>query len=154
MISDSTPLIILAKTNQLNLLKDLFGKISIPQKVKEEVIYNEKGGSQPILKAISERWIIIEDPKEEIVTDLDKGENAALSLAKEKKDNIIIDDARAMKAARAMEIPYYRTTSLLFLAIKKKIFTKKQARSLLTHFLKEGYYLSPHQYATILDQLL
>ncbi len=37
MISNSSPIIFLAKINSLNTLKNLFNKIIIPTEVKEEV---------------------------------------------------------------------------------------------------------------------
>jgi hypothetical protein len=41
-VSNSTPLIALAKINRLDLLKDYFGKIYIPEEVYDEVV--RRGG--------------------------------------------------------------------------------------------------------------
>jgi len=50
---------------------------------------------------------------------LGKGENSAINLALDKKDTIIIDDAQAIKVIKSLNISYFRTTSLILLALKK-----------------------------------
>ena len=44
MISNSTPLILLSKINQLTILKKVFNKITIPEGVKDEVLIENKRG--------------------------------------------------------------------------------------------------------------
>ncbi|MEN8220127.1 MAG: hypothetical protein ABFS56_28010 [Pseudomonadota bacterium] len=43
MVSDSTPLIALARINRFNLLQELFGKLIIPSAVYAEVVTASKG---------------------------------------------------------------------------------------------------------------
>ena len=143
MISNSTPLICLAKLNQLKLLKKLFKKIIIPEAVKEEVVIAGKPGYSVINKAIEEGWIKIENPKQNIELGLGKGENAAITLAKEKHDKIIIDDSFAIKAVKSLDIDYIRTTSVILLALKNKIIKKDEAKELIQKLVEQGYYISP-----------
>jgi hypothetical protein len=150
MISNSTPLICLAKLNQLELLKDLFGKIIIPEVIKEEVVIAGKPGYAVINDAIKEGWIKIEAPKQNTDLGLGKGENAAINLAKEKKDKILIDDAFAIKAVKSLNIQYLRTTSVILLSLKKKVFNKKQAKDNIQKLVEQGYYISPKIFSELL----
>lgn len=153
MISNTSPLIFLAKIGKLNLLKKLFGTISIPEEVKEEVTIKDKVGCKEIKDLIEKGDINVANPK--INTDLGvgKGENAAINLAREKKDRIIIDDKTAINILEAMSIEYFRTTSIIFLALEKKIITKKEAISLIKRLIDNGYYISIDVYAQILESL-
>jgi len=150
MISNSTPLICLAKLNQLELLKKLFNRIIIPNSVKEEVVIAGKPGYAIISKAIEEGWIKVENPRENLELGLGKGENAAINLAKEKKDKIIIDDAFAIKAVKSLNIEYLRTTSIILLSLKKDIINKKQAKDNIQKLVEDGYYISPRIFSELL----
>lgn len=146
MISNSTPLILLARINHLNLLKKTFEKIIIPQAVKEEILVEEKPGYSSIDNAIKEGWIHVTNPKKELEIDLGKGENSAISLAKERNEKIIIDDAHAIMAVKALDIGFFRTTTVVFIALNKGIINKKEAISVVSNLIKEGYYISPKYY--------
>ena len=153
MICNATPLICLAKINQLELLKKLFGYIIIPQSVKEEVLIEDKPGYFIINDAIKKSWIKVDEPKEEINLGLGKGETSAINLAKERKDKLIIDDAAAIKSAKIFNIHIIRSTTVIFMAVEKKIINKKQAISLINKLLEIGYYISPRYYSAILTRL-
>lgn len=150
MISNSTPLICLAKLDELEILKKLFNKISIPEAVKEEVVVAGKPGYAIISKAIEDGWIKIENPKENLELGLGEGENAAINLAKEKEDKIIIDDAFAIKAIKSLNIEYLRTTTIILLSLKKNIINKKQAKDNLQKLVENGYYISPRIFSELL----
>ena len=102
MICNATPIILLAKLNKLELLKKLFNKIIIPEAVKKEVVIHGKPGYEIISKAIDNEWIKIENPKNNLDLGIGKGENAAINLAKEKNDKLIIDDAFAIKIIKSL----------------------------------------------------
>ena len=46
VVTDSTPIISLAKIDKLHLLRDIFGKIYVPNAVYKEVVLKGKGISQ------------------------------------------------------------------------------------------------------------
>ncbi len=153
MISNATPIICLAKINQLEILKKLFTLIIIPEFVKEEVLVRDKPGYFIISRAIEEGWIKAVNPKEDIDLGLGKGENSAVNLAKEREDKLIIDDAFAIKVAQAFNIEIIRTTTIIFMAVKKNIITKKQAISFINKLIEIGYYISPIYYSALLSEL-
>ena len=153
MISNATALICLSKINKLDILKKVYSAVIIPPAVKNEVLLEEKEGYSSIKGAIESGWIKVVEPKKIIALGLGAGENQAISLAKERKDKIILDDALAVKAANAFDIPIFRTTSVIFTALNKKIINKKQALSLLNRLIENGYYISTKDYAALVSKL-
>lgn len=153
MICNSTPVILLSKINQLRILKETFGSIIIPESVKNEILIENKPGFIIIKKAIEDNWIKIVNTKNKLNLNLGNGEVDAISLAKEKKDTLIIDDSYAIKAARTYGINTIRTTTVVFIALKKKIINKKQAIELINKLIEEGYYIKPKEYSVILNKL-
>ncbi len=65
-VSDSSPLIFLAKINCLDLLKKLFHKVSIPHQVYIDVVVEgkTKPGGKEVNKAINDTWIEVIEIKE------------------------------------------------------------------------------------------
>ena len=66
MISNASPLIFLAKLNQLEMLKKLFSKVTITEAIKEEILNKDKKEYFIIEKAINDKWIKIINPKNEV----------------------------------------------------------------------------------------
>ncbi len=104
VVSDSTILIGLAKIGKLDLLKEIFSKVYIPEEVFKEVV--ERGKGKPGSKVIKEAaWIELKPVKDEIqvallLGSLEKGEAEVLVLAKElNADLILLDEEKARKSA-------------------------------------------------------
>ena len=140
MICNSTPLILLSKINKLELLKELFNTITIPESVKEEILIENKPGYSIIKKAIEDKWIIVESPKEKLDINLGKGETNSIFLAKEKKETLILDDAYAIKATKVYGVNTIRTTTIIFMALKRKIINSKEAINLFYHCISSCVY--------------
>ncbi|MBI2660609.1 hypothetical protein HYX07_05595 [Candidatus Woesearchaeota archaeon] len=153
MISNATALICLSKINKLDLLKKTYSPIIIPSSVKAEVLVEGKEGYSSICNAIKGGWIKVIDPKRGIDLGLGAGENQAISLAIEKNDGIILDDAFAIKAAKAFNVPIVRTTTVIFTALRKKVINKAQALETLNKLIDEGYYISTRDYAALMSKL-
>ena len=153
MISNATALICLSKINKLDLLKKVYSLILIPSTVKAEVLIEGKEGYSSINNAIKTGWIKVIDPKKSIDLGLGAGESQAISLAIERKDSIILDDAFAIKAAKAFNIPVVRTTTVIFTAYRKKIITKAQVLEMLNKLIENGYYISTRDYAVLMSKL-
>ncbi len=154
MISNTSPIIFLAKINSLYLLKELYGKVKITSKIKDELLVGGKPDSKAINIAIQDRIIIIKDPNVVLPLGLGDGENSAISLASELKEGLIIDDAHAIKAAAQLRINTLRTTTVIFTAVKKKIITRIESIKLVNKLIEEGYYIAPKYYKDILDKLM
>jgi predicted nucleic acid-binding protein len=116
-ITDSGPLICLAKIDQLELLPRLFSKILVPPEVWNEVTVKGQGhpGAHEVNQAI---WLTIQAPDLQLVKPLsilvDAGEAEAIALAQTTADcNILLDDARARKIAQRLNIKQLGTIGLL-----------------------------------------
>ena len=104
VVSDSTILIGLVKIGKLDLLKEIFSKVFIPEEVFKEVVERGKGkpGSEIIKEAA---WIEAKPVKDKIqvaflLGSLEKGEAEVLVLARElKADLILLDEEKARKSA-------------------------------------------------------
>lgn len=60
VVSNTSPLLNLAIINQLNLIRQQFGQVIIPDAVLTELRINENlPGSQQLQEAIKEGWILI-----------------------------------------------------------------------------------------------
>ena len=153
MISDSSPIIFLAKINELNILEKLFKNITISPEVKEEILVDGKSDSKIISRAIEQGWIKIEAQKSNLNLRLGKGEDSAINLAKEKDDSLLIDDALGIKAANSFNIKNIRTTTVILMALKKKLINKKEAINLINKLIGLGYYISPKYYSLLITKL-
>ena len=104
IISDTTALIILAKTNHLELLTNLIDKVYVPTAVMEEIGYKNDEVKYIIeqarfieVKKITNQSIL----KEVKLRNLDGGEVEAISLALETDLSLIIDERLGRRYAES-----------------------------------------------------
>lgn len=98
VICNSTPLISLSSIRHLHLLHELFGEITIPEKVFSEVVVagSEKYGSSDVKECT---WIRVSKTSDTILKNylmqtLDEGEAEVIVLADELKADLVIIDER------------------------------------------------------------
>ena len=162
IVANAGPLIHLAHTNKLNLIRILFREIYIPEAVKTETV--DKGKAKgyadaiAIEEAISSGWIKVAKTKsnaEKFAKEarIGKSEAEAILLAKEMKTTrLLIDDARARKIAKSLGLKPHGTIYILRLALTKKIISKKQYTKTLQKALETGLYLSTELYLQALKE--
>ena len=163
VISNATPLIYLAKSGSLKLLKKLFDSILIPKEVYEEVVVKgkEEGFSDALVveEQIEKGWISIEDlgSDEKLVehaTELDKGETAVIKLAREKDGPLLlIDDAAGRQIAKSFGLEVKGTLYVILRAYKEGYLTKDQSRDILDEIISAGFRISSEQYSYLLRRL-
>lgn len=133
-VSDASPIILLSKVNQLQLLQLLFKKIYIPERVHYEVTTGSTGKYNPSLAGAREvttaGWI-----EQKQVTDtalvhslmpkLDQGEAEAIALAKEMgAELLVIDENKGRKQAKQHGITITGTLGILTFAKEKALIDK------------------------------
>ncbi len=123
IVSNSSPLIHLGKINRLELLKEQFQVITIPEMVHKECIVEGRGSEEA--KLIKEAdWIkVLKAKNRRLVTllqaDLDAGESEGIVLALEMEaDLILLDDADAREKARHLGL---KITGTLGVILKEKL---------------------------------
>ena len=105
-------------------MPELFGDIWIPSAVVEELSTARTPGVVHDFLRDPEPWLRVREPKREILetitAQLDRGERAALALARELgADLILVDDAAARKHARSLGFRITGTIGVLRLAAER-----------------------------------
>ncbi|MHA1672706.1 MAG: hypothetical protein ACTSYI_03680 [Promethearchaeota archaeon] len=163
-MSNSSPLILLAKIKQLDLLFLIFDKIFIPPEVFQEVVVKGKRNGQIDAYLVEEK---LNEGKIEIKEydmtkikfplmknkNLHPGELDAIRLALSMpEDVILLDDEEARLVARDLGLKVKGTLGLLIDFKKLKIIDQKQALKIL-HQLNFLMYLSGDLYNLVQNQL-
>ncbi len=105
IISNSSPIIHLAKIGRLNLLHEFYETITVPNAVYEECV--TEGREREEISAIRNAdWLHVCNVTNRnlvrlLISELDRGESEAIALALEKNAGLILlDDAEAREKAR------------------------------------------------------
>ncbi|MGP8322359.1 MAG: hypothetical protein ACT6FE_08610 [Methanosarcinaceae archaeon] len=138
VVSNSGPLIHLARIDRLNLLKELFGTVVIPIDVKIEVVDRGKaeGAADAFLieEEMNAGWIVIgETAASENVKEIaehvgiDTGESAAILLAKRMKCPILLDDLAARRFAAGLGMEVAGSIGVLIRSVRDQKMSKGEA---------------------------
>jgi len=118
VVSNSSPIIHLAKIGQMDLLRRQFRTITVPEAVYRECTTEGKGREEVKLIKKAE-WIKISKVKDKrllrlLQSSLDEGESEALALALEMEaDLILLDDSDAREKARLCGLKMTGTIGIL-----------------------------------------
>jgi len=155
VISDTSCISALLRMNQVNLLPQLFGDITIPLAVFNELL-QLADFDVDVSPITSETWLRVIQPSAnhllaEMLLTLDEGEAHAIALAIElHADLLIIDERKGRKVAQARSLPYSGLGGVLIRAktfglIPSVRMFLDQAESIA------GFYLTAKARAVILD---
>ncbi len=156
VVSDSSPLIALARIGHLDLLHELYGEVTVPQGVVQEVASN--GAGQPGAKEVSTaQWIVtVEVESRQFVRslrrDLGKGEAEAIASAVESEaDLLIVDDLLARQVARTLGLKVVGTVGVLLEARQKGLLS--QIKPCLDELIEvAGFRVGGELYAKVLQE--
>ncbi|MDR3187713.1 MAG: DUF3368 domain-containing protein [Prevotellaceae bacterium] len=153
VISNTTPILSLLKIEKLDILKDLYGRITIPQAVFEEIESGKDKGFYVDLSKIG--WIEIKQIQARdsklYLFDLDAGEAEVIILAQEQKaDLVIMDEAMGRRAAKQLGLTLTGTIGTLLRAKDKMLINS--IAPLLTELVQKGSWISPKLIASILEK--
>lgn len=152
IVSDASPIIVLLKTNKLSILKELFEKVIIPKAVYKEITVKEY--EKTIFNKIE--WIETRSIRntgllvllEKLV---DRGEAEAIVLAQELKTTLLLDDAKARKHAKLLNINIIGTLGVIKLAKNHGLIPS--ANEVIDDMLAKGYYIEDKLIKTLLKDL-
>jgi len=163
VVSDAGPLIHLAQTNKLLLIKKLFNRILITPEVKREAF--DEGirlghvDAQVVGKAIEERWIIVEGVPKRVTLAakrLAQGENISrndaetLLLAKEKTTEILVDEKALSDLAKMYGIKVWNTWTILLESLRRGFIEISDVESAIEELGEKRHKLKNKQAAEIL----
>jgi predicted nucleic acid-binding protein len=154
IISDSTPLIYLAKIGKLPLLKEFFGEVLIAEEVKREVVDRGKDHGSPdafvVENALNEGWIKVERAKrmeglEEF--GIHEGEAETISLAVHLNEKrVLVDQTHARLAAKALGIRPVGTVYVLLRALRRGFIDRRGYLKALEDLVRAGFRMSDEVY--------
>ena len=140
IVSNASPLIVLLKINKSSILKKLFEKIVIPDAVYKEITAKEHDKLVfDKLKWVETRRVRKTEMINLLEKLINKGEAEAIILAKELNATLLIDDAKARKYAKLLNIEVIGTLGLLKMAKKRGLV--QSVRKVIDDMLTEGYYI-------------
>jgi predicted nucleic acid-binding protein len=145
VVSNTGPLVALAKVDKLSLLEQLFGRVHIPPAVHRELLA-KRGSELPRLDDALARFIEVTQvpriaPAVKIATlRLGPGEQQAIALAYELKALLVIDDRLGRAAARRLGLVITGLAGVLVRAKETELITA--VRPLLNEIRQHGYWLS------------
>jgi len=145
IISNATPLIAFAKINQLSLLRQIVGELTIPDAVAKEIsdyTRNKTG----FIDLEQETWINRQTitAKEQLallLPSLDRGEAEVITLALEEKAKLVlIDELTGRKVAESLDLNVSGSVGILIKA--KQLGEIEEVKPFLDAMLKQGIYFS------------
>lgn len=147
IISDTGPIIGLAKIDRLPILKDIADEILIPPMVYREILGKVGAESERIDRALANFIHKVElnpPPPEiqEVLQDLDEGERQTIALASILSEDVLLlmDDRAGRIAAAKLGIPTTGLIGILLLAKEKGILDN--ISSLICELRNQGYWIS------------
>lgn len=155
VVSNATPLIGLAKIEQLPLLRDLFGTVLIAHAVYEEVVLHgsHRPGAAEIRQAdwIQVRHVADRTRVDYLRSDLDYGEAETLVLSDElRADWVLMDEAKGRLAAELLGLRMIGTLGLLLLG--KRMGKVAAVRPLLDTLRANKFYINDRMHRSILAE--
>lgn len=147
IVSNTGPIIGLAKIDQLFLLKKIASEVLIPPMVYRELLGKVGIESERIDHALNEFLRVtdlnpLEPSIEMTISGLGDGERQAIGLASTVKGDVLLllDDRAGREVAKQLNIPTTGLVGLLLLAKKKGIL--ENIGSLIDDLRIQGYWLS------------
>lgn len=168
-VSNTSPLIWLAKIGKLNLLKELFGEVLISEESYKEAVEKglEEGFSDALVikDAYEQRWIKVKslDKKQIAICEkimqhgfeLHKGEVQAIILAREmgKDALLLMDDSSGRAFAEAWGLKVKGVLYVIMTALRNKLLDKVETKETALTLVKKGFRIEPKVLARFLEEI-
>lgn len=156
VIVNTTPLIALCHVGQIDLLKKMYGTISIPEAVYRELSAKKESICKKQVDA-SLDWIHVYKIENQMAkamfkTQLHDGEVEVMILAKEKNaDVVIMDDANAKKYAKYLKLPVTGTLGVLIKAKRQGYVS--ELKPIIQEMINKNIYISEKLMKLCLEQV-
>lgn len=157
VVSDTGPLIALARAGQLDLLHRLYGAVRVPPAVHAELaLHSGYPGATSLARAFDAGWMTVQALSDRILATklallLDAGEAEAIALATRPDTRfLLIDESRGRRVARAHDVSVVGIAGLLLVAKSRGMLPA--VGPVLDEMSRAGYFLSPRLVSEVLAQ--
>ena len=147
-VVDTGSLIILHQIRLLSLLRNLYGRLFIPEAVRDELAKGPSGQAILASGLVEVRPVSDRGAVEILRAFLDGGEAEAIQLARELQATIIIDERRGRRIAKSLGLKVRGTLGIL-LELKRKG-SIDSVKPFIDRMFERGYYLSEELVTTVL----
>lgn len=126
VVSDTSPILSLALIGRLELLRDLYGTLLIPDAVRSEIVATGQSGAREVAQV---DWIITRPTERDVVLKLllrevDRGEAEAIGLALQSgADVLLVDERKARQLAAYLELGVAGLLDVLQEAKRRQLIT-------------------------------
>ena len=124
VVSNTSPLIGLAKIGRLDILEQLFQRIMIPRTVYDEFFQAATPSEERHFQKVATGFVQIVKVEQlcSFSRRLDRGESEVLTLAlQEEADFVILDDRKAFNEARELQLAAVSTRTVLTFAEERHL---------------------------------
>ncbi len=165
IVSDSTPIVYIAKVGKLQLLKKLYGNVVLPEAVKREVLAGEYPEVPVIQDAFQAGWLEeralsraarkFEQTHLLRAPGLDLGEREAIALAYMGHLPLLIDEDEktGRRVAKVWGIEVRGTLRVILEAYDARLIEYREAREIFRQLLAERFHVSAEVYERALALL-
>lgn len=143
VVSDAGPVIALARVDALDVLRELFGQVLIPDAVSNECCARPGIDADRIATALGQQWLLatpvsLPDGR---IAQLGTGERQALALAQAHPSALLLmDDRLARREAARLALPFIGTVRVLWIAELRGLIPS--AEQMVVRMSASGYRIS------------
>ncbi len=164
VVCNSSPLMWLAKSGRLALLKRLYGRVIVPEEVHRETV--EKGMAEGfadafvIKEAVEEGWLEVSAPSRvdgdlcrrmvEAAPEIHPGEAQALAMALRLSLPLLMDDASGRALAEGLGLRVNGTVHVILKALAEGHLNRGQAKDTVLRLVEKGFRVEPGLLSRIL----
>ena len=155
VVSDTTPLIGLASIGRLELLRELFEEVYIPQAVFDETVTHGRTESKAKAEVSKAKWIHVVEVKDRLAVnvlldEMDLGEVETIILASEMNaDWVLMDERKGRRKLTQLNIPKIGTLGILLKA--KQLGLIPVLKHEIEDLQKSGFSISPSVVEAVLE---
>jgi hypothetical protein len=167
VVSNTSPLIWLAKIGRITLLKKLFGEVIIPEEVYREAVERglQEGFSDAlaIKECVDQGWIKISKLNEneiklcekmmEYAFELHLGEVQAIILARGINALLLVDESSGRAFAETLGLKVKGTLYVIMKTLREELLDKAEAKEIVLVLVSKGFRIEPELLARILREI-
>lgn len=159
MIFNTSPIIYASRLGILWIFKELYGKITIPKTVYNELKRKKDAVLGLVEKGMEDGWIEVKEGNKDLMdeilslSDIHKGEAETIAIALEENDTVVIDERAATRMARAYRIRSVGLIGIIAEAMRKEVVPYNEGVKFIEELIEKGFRLSYRDYKRIMKEI-